>query len=356
MGQGYLAAAMSAPVGGGGPVGPEPWKTVTDAQLRAWRGDFFGIYLPELVLDECPDTRNGIKCGLPGVERGCLFTQHYLNYTASQKAAIRSAYKARGYTHFPFNCTDTPGMYGYSGTYPPCPSDNREILNGALKELWWDGLIPCCIVIGYHDVDTDEALQQFLDLLDDPLLVRIVWPGMEMNQGASREQIAQRIQRFNRMMPWALQYIQFSPGHSAGDTPEAEWWKNGWNTGDTFLMENDTYEKVMEYDWPGAQNIENLIGFLLNDDHFHDPNAMIEDCGAMLVRLQKNGYRWNLGRSFDVIACELYALEHAHQGPGEDAGVTHCNKLLDVAYYQEYENYAGYKGTLAGFVNGGTIR
>jgi hypothetical protein len=333
-----------------------PWRDVTEAQLRAWRGDFFGIYLPELALNACPDTRNGIRCGLPGVDKGCLFTQHTLNYTPEQRAAGRAAYKARGYTHWPINVTDTPGVYGYSNTYPPCPSDNRQILNDALREIWLDGLIPVCIAIGYHDEDTDDALQQFIDLLDDKMLVRIVWPGMEMNEpdGLTREQIAQRIERFSRMMPWALQYIQFGPGHSAGDTPEGEWWKNGWKEGDEFVVDGEP--KTMTYDWMGAQNVPNLIGFCLNDANFNDPTRMIDDCGAMLCRLQKHGFRWNLDRSFDVIAAELYAKKQTNDAPGEAAGVAHCDALLDVAYYQEYTNYAGYTGRLAGFVNGGTVR
>lgn len=354
MSQSYVSSISRHGGGNGGGGGGEPWKTVAEQQLRAWRGDFFGIYLPELALNACPDTRNGIRCGLPAVDQGCLFTQHTLNYTAEQFAAGRAAYKARGYTHWPVNVTDTPGQYGYSNTYPPCPSDNRQILNDTLKTIWRDGLIPVCIGIGYHDEDTDAALQRFIDLLDDPLLVRIIWPGMEVNDSTSRPDIAKRIARFDRMMPWALQYLQFTPGHSAGDTPESEWWRNGWKAGDEFMVDGEL--KEMDYDWVGAQNVKNLVGFCLNDANFNNPDQMIDDCGAMLVRLQKGGFRWNLDRSFDVIASELYAWQQTNFAPGEAAGVDHANKLLDVAYYQEYTNYAGYKGTLAGFLNGGTVR
>jgi len=106
--------------------GPSSWSEVEQATsveaLRRFRGDFGGIRL-DVIKPQCPvDLQTDIRCppNAHGLANGALFTPAYPVYTSAQRAAIRAAYKARGYTHFPIGIY-TERRRSYHDVYPPGP-------------------------------------------------------------------------------------------------------------------------------------------------------------------------------------------------------------------------------------------
>jgi hypothetical protein len=334
------------------PPSGEPWKTVTEAQLRHWTGNFCGPAL-SMIAPACPqDPVTQIRCATTsgkqayGLQQGVCFSTHLLNYTEAQQDEILANYHG---SHFPFNCTDDPTGWGYSGIFPPCPSGDPVLLNAALKKIWRAGKIPVCVILGYHDKNTDEAWAQFVKLLDDPLLVRIVLPGMEMNEAIpDRAEIAKTILRAARYLPWALIYVEWGPGHGAGDSPEPDWYGNGWRADEVF------YDSAGEpythgYDWPGYQNIVQAAGLLINDANFNNAEKLYEETGNWLIRLQQHGY-WGLRRTIDSILFETVAIPRFWDNRDLASCDAHNQLTLDECYYHDYTD-RGITARLAGYCN-----
>lgn len=358
-----MASAITLLTSGG--LSDTPWRDVTDAQLRHWTGNFCGPAL-DRIAPSCPqDPVTRIHCqtsgGRPahGLQAGVCFSTHLLNYPPTWWDEIIAAQGS----HVLINISDDPNRWGYSGIYPPAPSDNRELLNAALKAIWFAGKIPVCVAIGYHDKDTDEAADQLIALLDDPYLVRLLILGMEMNDDASRPAMAARFLRWSAKMPHALIYDEYTPGHGAMDTPEADCYGDGWRADQIFYYpvygEDENGKRIIVdiigeahgYDWPGFQNIPNYAGRLVNDDHYDDDQKLMDETGDLLCRLKAGGF-WGLRRSLDVILFETVAVPRFWENRSLASCDAHNRYVLDRAYHQDF-TYGGVTNRLAGYCNGG---
>lgn len=107
----------------------EPWKTVTREQIDAFKCDLGGMRVSR---------RLGPK-NRPHAPSDYVFTPTYASYGPEERAEMREAVKARGYTHFPIGPIWERGYPGWTGhDYLNRPEEFANLL----RELWRDGLIP----------------------------------------------------------------------------------------------------------------------------------------------------------------------------------------------------------------------
>ncbi len=92
--------------------------------LRAFRGNFGGIIVPELQF---------------GFPNKVLFTPGYVVENAQVRQVIRSRYKDSGFAHFPINTYNDTSIY-----HDVYPSWNDGLINTYLEELLNDDIIPVC--------------------------------------------------------------------------------------------------------------------------------------------------------------------------------------------------------------------
>lgn len=161
-----------------------------------------------------------IPNALPGIPYGDgqrIWTPAYGCYDEFWRAAIRRAYKDRGYTHFPYNCAGLP----YSTYYPELRDDSARVARD-LDELEQDGLVP--VVVATDDRNPDVVLGSFRD---NAHRIRVCFPLWEMN-GVMKNDTS-RMQRLiaavRATAPDADCYLHFTPGHSAIGLPEWDAWK-----------------------------------------------------------------------------------------------------------------------------------
>ena len=304
-------------------------STVPVSRLRAFKGDFGGIYI-DALKPQCPeDPVTHIRCmgdngGIPrGLIGGAFFTAAYGNYTTAQRTVIRAAYKARGYTHFPLSLSGLlcAGAW-YHGLYPPLPC-SHSFDNTLLHELWDDGLVPVVYVL------PDGALSTDLTGLDLSL-VRVVVPMWEMDGPLpGTAQINQAITWVSAQFPNALLYVHFTAEHAAGGTPEADWWR-----------------------W--ARDTAHVTGMLYQDARWNDPMAVKATVADFLIRFGGGYHGWPTGIDFILYETDIYPK--FWDGRTEQQGLDFNNQIL--TYMQTpaclTEASVTYCGTIGGFGSGGT--
>lgn len=321
------------------PVTAPPWETVTTDQLRRWRGDFGGLVLPE-IAPHCPeDPVTGIRCvgtngrTARGVVQGMFFGAHYGNYTADQRRLIRAAYKARGYTHIPIGIDTTTGTdRDYNGIYPP----NRLAVSTQLRELWNDGLIPACFVLSDDEHASDVPAKAAL--LDDRDLCRIVVAKWEINDPdhGDTDRINAEILAVRAAFPHALLYAHFTPEHSAGGSPEADWWR-----------------------W--FRDVAHGTGSLWQDDKWDDVSASIANAADMIYRLGGDGnpahggyHGWPTG--LDVVLFESQVYTQFWDGRSEAESLAYSRAVLSAVMDRDVcirDQGRDWCGRAIGFGNGG---
>lgn len=323
---------------------PASWKDVTQDQLRHWRGNFCGLYVPELAFPGTVDPRTGITSAANngrtahGLNAGLLFTTHYGNYPASMRQAILRAYTAAGHVHFPINISDAPNQWGYSGCYPPVPSWDGPFLNRLLREIWEAGCIPCCVGIGLYDEEGLAAMQAMCDLLDDPRMVQIFIPGAEMNDGVDADTQEARVRNAALVFPWATRYVWFTPQHGAIRVPEPDSWM-----------------------WMRDHGI---TGQLFQTDSFTDPAVCLNDVDDQLARLGGYFDRPDYGGywgpiQMDLVLHETQAYPAFWDAKPTSAIDTYNRTVLAAAYDQVRTDIrpgsgaTAYQGRLIGYCNGG---
>lgn len=127
---------------------PVWWKTVTEDQLRSFRGDLGGMRVSERVGPN-PLTR-------PSAPRDYVFTPTYCSFDAAGRKEIRDAVKQRGYTHMSIGPI---WERGYPGFKPHNFLQDPMSYIRLLRELIDDHIIPVIwlMVDGPCNVDDQRA-------------------------------------------------------------------------------------------------------------------------------------------------------------------------------------------------------
>lgn len=181
----------------------------TEPELRAWRG---AISMPLAGLPHGPR---------PGADDNILFTaQGYDSvYDASTRARARAAFRAEGYTHWPYG----PLLQkGYHGWWPDTDfRDNPVPFIDRARELIGDGIIPVlfllddqCVYACEHGGVNREAIERDLTPLYSrpewqqtfPIVVAAWEPQWE---AADWQWVAEWMAR---TWPDALRYVHFPSG------------------------------------------------------------------------------------------------------------------------------------------------
>jgi hypothetical protein len=189
----------------------DPWVTVTEAQLRRWRGSISTVLA-------------AIPCGpRPGQANNVLFTDEYDSpcYSAGDRATMRAAYA--GYTHWPIG----PIVgHGYHGSYPN--KDFRahpNVFLDRVEELWTGGFYPVIFLLpdigGNSGADGRHIDRARIEASLTPIyktsrfqaLARVVVLAWEPEYSASDWQWG--VKWMARVFPNALRYIHFPSGHGA---------------------------------------------------------------------------------------------------------------------------------------------
>ena len=335
MGRAFLLVLSVAGAVAAQTPGRPSWKQVEQATtveaLRRFRGDFGGIAL-DAIKPECPvDPLTDIRCvpNARGLENGALFTPAYALYTAEQRAAIRSAYKARGYTHFPIGIYTDRGR-SYHDVFPPGPKGGN--VSPYLEELWEDGIYPVCFVL--QDDETAADAEANAARLTDRDLCRIVVPKWEMDPKAnSTARIDGEILATRKAFPRAELYVHFTARRTAAGSPEDAWWRGGWRRGSEHAD-----------DWPGAARA-GVRGLLYQDDRWSDPQAVIDRVGELLVDLE----------GFDVVLFETDIYAKFWHGRTEEQGIAYNDQILRERLLKP-SCARGHCGRLAGFTSGGSVQ
>ncbi|MCR4300866.1 MAG: hypothetical protein NUV51_04585, partial [Sulfuricaulis sp.] len=191
----------------------DPWVRVTEAQLRAWRGAISTVLVR-------------IPCGpRPGQADNVLFTDEYDSscYSAGDRATMRAAYAAFGYTHWPIG----PLVgHGYHGDYPSKDfRSHPDRFLDRVEELWQGGFYPAIFLLpdiggntgadGRH-IDRARVEQSLTPIYRSPrfqALARIVVLAWEPEYSASDWQWG--VRWMARVFPHALRYVHFPSGHGA---------------------------------------------------------------------------------------------------------------------------------------------
>lgn len=176
-----------------------------------------------------------IPDALPGIPYGdgkTIWTPAYGCYDDNWRAEIRQAFKARGYTHFPYNCAGLP----YHNDYPNLEDDPQRVRRD-LKELNAAGILP--VVCATNDALQGPIAESFKANGD---IIRVCFPMWEMNGPLpTTEQINACVVATRAAAPKALCYIHFTAGHGAGGEPEGAWWQWANSVGVAGLMSQDDH-------------------------------------------------------------------------------------------------------------------
>jgi hypothetical protein len=146
-----------------------------------------------------------------------IWTPAYGNYSSADRAAIRSAFQARRYTHIPINVAAKEGVY--LPDYGPLADDPARFLRD-LTELQQAGLIP--VVFATDDTQGGRIADAFLAHSDK---VQVAVCGWEQNQWLTEAQQWSLVARCLSAAPGARWYLHFSPGHSALGSDESGSWR-----------------------------------------------------------------------------------------------------------------------------------
>lgn len=114
---------------------PKPWLTITDAELRAWRGSI-------------STTVMAIPCGpRPNQPNNVMFTAEFGSscWSPDDKARAIAAYGAKGWKHWPIGPVESRG---YHDRYPDQNwIDNPDGFADLLEQLWRSGKIPVLFLL-----------------------------------------------------------------------------------------------------------------------------------------------------------------------------------------------------------------
>lgn len=183
----------------------------TPAQRRAWKGAFV-----------IPDALPGIPLG----DGRRIWTPAYACYSAEWRKKIRDAFRARGYTHFPYNCAGDIYHQEYGFV-----ADDPQRVRRDLSELLADGIIP---VVAACD-DIAPSVLPWRSFTANADLIPICFPMWEMNgplgvpvrqpDGSYAGPGIDVIRNTRQAAPKADLYLHFTAGHGAPGYPEerASW-------------------------------------------------------------------------------------------------------------------------------------
>lgn len=276
--------------------------TINPANLRDWKGAFC---IP------------GAMPGSPYGDGQRVWTPSYGVYDDSWRAVMRSAFKARGYTHFVYNIASPDGVY--HNDYPALADDPARARRD-LSELLADGLIP--VVAACNDANGGSIIP-YTSISANADLIPIIFPMWEMNGplgvdqmigGQSVGRIGDCIRNTRAAAPKSLCYIHFTAGHGAGAEPEGDWWQ-----------------------WA---NREGCMGLLSQDDHWHDPQTTASGLADTAKHLHGGVPGWG-GLSLDNVAFELQTTALYHEGRTESEGLAFMALVIPNA------------GAIAGFCDSG---
>ena len=197
----------------------DPVVNATRTQQYAWETFRVAVVRPDVNIRQWA----GATCipnALPGIPHGDgrrIWTPAYGCYDQHWRLEIRAAYRARGYTHFVYNCAGLP----YANDYPELADDPERVARD-LDELDLDGLVP--VVAATDDRRNGELARAFAA---NGRRVRVCFPMWEMN-GVLRDDLGamQRcIVATRNAAPQADCYLHFTPGHSSISHDEAGGWR-----------------------------------------------------------------------------------------------------------------------------------
>lgn len=184
----------------GGVVPPFP-------PLLPWKGAFV---IPDVFTD------------IPYGDGKRIWTPAYTQYDDGWRARIRAEWKARGYTHFPYDCAGWiyHEEYGYA-------TDDPQRVRRDLVELLNDGILP--VVSACNDADGGSVVP-FQSFTANADLIPIAFPMWEMNgplgvaarqpDGSYTGRIIDCIANTRASAPKAKLYLHFTAGHGAPGYPE----------------------------------------------------------------------------------------------------------------------------------------
>lgn len=174
------------------PVPPSP-----PADVNNWKGSF-------VIPDALP--------GIPYGDGKRIWTPAYGCYDDNWRAQMRTAYRRRGYTHFPYNCAGLP----YGSDYPELADDSSRVARD-LDELKADGII--AVVFATDDRNPTVLCQSFID---NAAHIPICVPVWEMNgplgdsdKAVEEQNCKDAITRTRNAAPNAQCYLHFTPGHGS---------------------------------------------------------------------------------------------------------------------------------------------
>ena len=175
----------------------QPVPPPAPADLRLWRGSFC-----------IPDALHGIPYG----DGKRIWTPAYGCYDEVWRSKMREAYRARGYTHFVYNCAGLP----YANDYPELADDGDRVRRD-LIELREAGLIP--VVCATDDRNPWVLCESFVVNTD---LIPICFPVWEMNgplgnpdKAIEEQNCKDAILRTRDAASAADCYLHFTPGHGS---------------------------------------------------------------------------------------------------------------------------------------------
>ncbi len=191
----------------------DPWA-LNDIAVRTYRGSIATVQM-NLPYGPRPNRDNNV-----------LFTGMYPSYGAEDRAKMRAAYKARGYTHWALGPLNAGS---YHGDYPPLDfRSNPDAFLDLVQELYDDGFIPAIALVppegdrGYNvndKLDWDAIERDLTPIYSSPRfqkLARLVFFAWEPNPvvDTSAEWL-RAVQWMARVFPGAIRAIHFTAGHGA---------------------------------------------------------------------------------------------------------------------------------------------
>lgn len=194
-----------------GPQQNAPWLTVTDDQLRAYRGSISTTLMP-------------LPCGpRPNAADNILFTAEFGStcYDATTRAAMLATYRARSYTHWAIGPIESGG---YSGQFPRQDwTGNADGFADLLEQVWRSGEIPTVFLLpdtGFCadglTIDRQCVEQRLTPIYSSPryqALVKIAVLAWEPNFGS--DDYVWAVEWMARTFPHALRGLHFESGHAA---------------------------------------------------------------------------------------------------------------------------------------------
>lgn len=299
----YTALAAGQPLGA--PAAPN---------LRWWRGDFCGISVP----------------GLPAVSGGAadaslVFSPFLDRYSAGDQAAIITAYKAKGYTHFALSWPDSRVSGGVGSSGQSIPQ-----FVATCQSVQANGLYPC-VFLTSKDFDPVDPNPASLDGIMAALIAGgcapLVSVGWELDlfntPGAPLQALIDHVTG-TLVAAGTKVYVHFSAGIAA-------WQANG-SLGSVF--------------W--AANVGKLTGILHQKPASWDCGEYQARIDDFMVRFGQGQAGWpqdsGFGHPFDFVAWEMGASarfaggisEAQAQGLGNQAICTPAELIGSGPYAGQY--------------------